>query len=56
MPGEDGLSDQAKEYLTLRRNEEMERLKRCIDAERRAAEQEASDHERLMAERARAPL
>ena len=34
----------------------MERLKRRIDAERHAAEQQVSDHERLIAERAREAL
>ena len=56
MPGEDGLRDQAREYLTLCRNEEMERLKRHIDVKRHAMERQASDHESLMAERAREAL
>ena len=40
-----------REYLNLRQGEEMERLKRCMEAEQRAAELEAMVHDCLMKER-----
>ena len=50
MSIEDGLSDQAKEYLKLQCNKNMERLKRCIDAKRWVVEREAIEHDCFMKE------
>ena len=51
MPMDADLMDEAREYLNLRRREEMERLKRRMEAERRAVELEAMAHDRLVKER-----
>ena len=48
MPMEDGLSDQAREYLNLQCNEEMKHLKRCIDAGRWTTKGAAIKHDRFM--------
>jgi hypothetical protein len=42
MPMEEGMSDEAKRYFTLRRQEEIHRLERRMRLERRAAELEHS--------------
>ncbi|KAG0588250.1 hypothetical protein KC19_2G228700 [Ceratodon purpureus] len=51
MPMED-LDEDAKEYFQLRRKEELERIKRRMDQERRVAEREKMEHDKLQAERA----
>jgi hypothetical protein len=47
----DELDQGAREYFELRRSEEMERIRRRIDAEKRVADQERVEHDRLMLER-----
>lgn len=47
----DELDQGAREYFELRRSEEIERIRRRIDAEKRVAERERAEHDRLMQER-----
>ena len=51
MPMDADLTEEAREYLNLRRREEMDRLKRRMEAERRAAELEALAHEQVVKQR-----
>ena len=51
MPMDAQLTEEAREYLNLRRQEEMERLKRRMEAVQRAAKLEAMAHDRLVKER-----
>ena len=46
----EGLTEQAQRYIELRRTEEIERLERRIESERRAAELAKVEHERLLKE------
>jgi len=48
MPMEEGMSDEAKRYFTLRRQEEIHRLERRMRLERRAAELEELKHSKQM--------
>jgi hypothetical protein len=48
MPMEEGMSDEAKRYFTLRRQEEIHRLERRMRLERRAAELEELEHSKQM--------
>lgn len=51
MPLEEGLTEEARKYFMLRRQEEIQRLEGRIEAEQRQAELEAIEHERLLKER-----
>ena len=51
MPMDTDLTEEAREYLNLRRREEMDRLKRRMEAKRRAAELEAMAHDQLVKQR-----
>ena len=44
------LDEGAREYFQPRRQEELERIKRRIDAEKRVAEREIAEHEKLLQE------
>jgi hypothetical protein len=48
----DELDGGAREYFELRRSEELDRIKRRIEAEKRVADRENAEHDRLMQERA----
>lgn len=48
MPLEDAMSEEAKKYFTLRRQEEIARLERRMQAERRRAEVEEMEHAKLL--------
>jgi len=48
MPLEDAMSEEAKKYFTLRRQEEIARLERRMQAERRRAEVEEIEHAKLV--------
>ena len=52
MVNKDVLSDEAREYLKLRRQEEIECLKRHIEFDRKAAEREELGHQPLMKKQA----
>jgi hypothetical protein len=47
MPLEEGMTEEARRYFTLRRQEEIERLERRMRVERRAAELEELEHANL---------
>ena len=51
MPTGEGLTEQARRYIELRRMEEIERLERRILSEHRAVELAKLEHERLLKER-----
>ena len=51
MPTGEGLTEQAQRYIELWCTEEIERLERRIESERRAAELVMVEHERLLKER-----
>ena len=51
MPLDADLTDEAREYLNLRQREEMDRLKRRMEAERRATELEALAHDKVVKQR-----
>ena len=51
MPTREGLTEQAWRYIELRCMDEIERLERRIELERRAAELAKLEHERLLKER-----
>ena len=51
MPLEEGMTEEAKRYFTLRRQEEIERLERRMRVERRAAELEELEHAKLIKDR-----
>ena len=51
MSLEEGMSEEAKKYFTLRRQEEIQRLERRMQAERRRAELEELEHAKLLRER-----
>ena len=44
----DELDEEAREYFRLRRKEELERIKRRMEVEKRTAEKEKLDHEKLL--------
>jgi hypothetical protein len=48
MPMEEGMSDEAKRYFTLQRQEEIHRLERRMRLERRAAEVEELEHSKQL--------
>ena len=48
---EEGMTEEAKKYFTLRRQEEIHRLERRMQVERRRAELEELDHAQLLEER-----
>ena len=50
MPIGEGLTKQAQRYIELCHTEEIERLERCIESERWAAELAKVEHERLLKE------
>ena len=50
MPTGEGLTEQARRYIEVRRTKEIERLEWCIESERRAAELAKLEHKRLLKE------
>ena len=48
MPLEEGMTDEARRYFTLRRQEEIHRLERRMRVEWRAAELEELEHAKLL--------
>lgn len=53
LPIGDDLDEEAREYFKFRRKEEMERIKRRMESERRTAEREEIDHDRFVASQVR---
>ena len=51
MPTGEGLTEQAQQYIELRRTDEIERLEQRIESEHRAAKLAKVEHERLLKER-----
>ncbi|KAG0554591.1 hypothetical protein KC19_12G103000 [Ceratodon purpureus] len=51
MPDQDSMTDEAKKYFALRRQEEIHRLERRMQAEKRRAEMEELEHAKLLKER-----